>query len=324
MSKLIGRLRTVGIAKEASKGTPLVPAFWIPSVSFDPAPIVATKQKDGAIGRIEDTYDSEIVSKHNEPSIEGYVTDKAIGLLMLAGFGQSSPSTLETGVYSHAYTVKNDNDHPALTVSFKDSNLGKWITYSMLAELQIDAQVEDYVRFSSKFISRFEATKTGLTPSFYTTDNVFVARHVTVKIADDLAGLSGASAKSLTGVTIKLNKNTEATFGLGSNEPQSIENREFSIEGSLTALEADTTWRDLFTANTSKAMEISIVNSDVTIGAANNPTIKLTMAQVKFNPYKEKAGNGDIISEEISFKGQYSIDDTSSITGTVINTQATY
>lgn len=321
---LIGRIRTVGIAKEGTKGTGVVPTFWLPVTAFDPAPIVATKQKDGAIGRIEDSYDSEITSKHNEPSLEGYVTDKGIGLLMLATIGQSTPSTVESGVYSHAMTVKNDNDHPALTTSFKDSNLGKWIQYCMVDELQLDAAKDDYVRYSAKLIGRFEATKNGLSPSFYTTDNIFVARHVTVKIADTVAGLSGASAKSLTNVSIKFSKNAEAVFGLGSNEPQAIYNRELGIEGTLEAIEADESWRTLFVGNTTKAMEISIVNTDVTIGAVSNPKIVITLAQVKFNPYKEKAGNGDLITEEVSFKGQYSIGDTSSVAVTVVNTQATY
>lgn len=324
MSSHIGRIRVMGIGLEATKGTEETPQFWLPVDKFDPNPIVTTKNQDGAIGHIEDAYNSEITSKRNEPSIEGYVTDKGIGLLLLATLGDVSVSTVESGVYAHAMEVKNDSDHPSLTVAFKDPNMEKAITYSMVNKLKLDAKVDDYVRFGADFISKFEEDTTGLAPAFYATDNIFVARHVSVKIADNLAGLNAASAKALTSVSLSFSKNVEAIYGLGSNEPQAIYNKEFMLDGMIEAIVADESWRDLFIGNTTKAMRITIENTDVTIGATKHPKIVIDIARVKFNPYKEGSKLSDLVSEQVSFKSMFDITADQSVTITVTNTVADY
>lgn len=323
MSSIIGRVRTMGIALESTKGTAVVPAFWLPVDKFDPNPIVTTKVKDGAIGRIEDAYDSEITSKRNEPSIEGYVTDLGVGLLLLATLGTVSKTTVESGVIAHAFDVQNDADHPSLTVSFKDTNMQKRIAYSMVNEFRLDAKVDDYLRFGADFSSKFEADTTGMTPAF-TDENIFVARHVSVKIANDLAGLTGATAKSLTSVSVNFMKNLETVFGLGSNEPQAIYNKEFQLDGMIESVVADDSWRDLFIDNTTKAMRITIENTDVTIGLVSHPKIVIDIARVKFNPYKESSKNSDLITEQVSFKGMFDLTAESSVEVTLTNTVADY
>jgi hypothetical protein len=324
MTQFIGRLRRVGIAKENVKGTGVVPAYWLPLTAADLNPVVETKLKEGAIGRIEDAYDSDVVSKHNSPALEGYLTDKAVGLLLLAALGQVSSALKggESAVYEHTYIIKNDNDHPALTLSFADPVYGKWLQYAMLNKLDIEAKVNDYVQFKSEFLSKLEATKTGLTPAA-SNENAFVPRHITVKIADNVAGLGAASAVALQSIRLGFGKNAEAVYTFGSNEPNTIVNKEFALEGDLEAVVADATWRDLYLGNTTKAMQIAIT-SDVTIGSASNPSIVITLNSVKFTTYKDGAGNKDLIKEQVGFKVLYNVSDAKAIGVILTNDVASY
>lgn len=324
MSEQIGRLRSVGIGKETVKGTAVVPAFWVPVSGFESNPKVEVKQKDGAIGRIDGAYSSEIVSKSSEPSLEGYLTDKAAGLLFLAALGQVTTGSVSAGVYPHAFSVLNTNEHPSLTVSFKDANLGKQIPYCLLNELALEANVGDYLRFNAAFMGKYEANGT-LTPSFYATDNIFISRHVSVKIADDIAGLAAASALNLQAFQLTITKNVTPVFGLGSDEPVSVRNGQLDITGSLTAIQNDETWRALYAANTKKVMQITIENTGVTIGSGSgHPKIVITINNADFNPYKDESSLGDLIKETVNFNGMYDLTNAKSVEVTLYNTQATY
>jgi hypothetical protein len=324
MSKIIGRLRSVGLAKESTKGTAVAPAYWLPYTGFNPNPVIQTKQKDGATGRIEAGYESNIISKYAQPSVDGILTDKAFGLLLLAGLGsvasvaKSAPNAV---VCDHTFTVKNDNDHPALTMSYKDAIYGKQIAYSMLNKLEIEAKLGDFVRYKAEFLSKLEADG-ALTPAV-TAENAFVPKHITVKIADTVAGLAGASAVALQSVKLSVNKNGEVVFGLGSDEPASIVNKELEISGDIECLLNDNSWKTLFTGGTSKAMSIAIT-SDTVIGTSGNPAVVFTFNKVVFNTYKENGSLKDLIKESVGFDTLYSVTDSKMVEAVLTNLATSY
>ena len=320
-----GRLQKIGIAKETIHGTAVAPEYWLSVDSWDLNPVVTTKNKEGAFARIEDSYGNEIVKKHNEPSIGGVITDKAIGELFLATLGTVSSVAQvapNDAVYDHTFSLKNDNDHPSLTISMEDENISKQVAYCMLNKLDLDCVLEDYAKFKAEFIGKFEADGT-LTPA-YTEENIFVPRHIEVKIADSVADLDSASAIDLQSIKLTIDKNVEANFGFGSDEPKSISNKDFVISGSIERLNDSAIWRDLFSANTGKAMRITLENTDITIGSDQHPKIVITLSEIKFNPYKLNAATGDLVKETIDFKGFYSTTESSSISAVLTNLATSY
>lgn len=324
MSNLIGRLRSVGLAKETTKGTAVAPTYWLPYTGFNPNPVIQNKVKDGATGRIEAGHENDIVSQMAQPSVEGILTDKAIGLLLLSAFGSVASvakSAPNTAVYDHTFSVLNSNAHPALTLSYKDANFGKQIAYSMLNKLEIEAKVSDYVRYKAEFIAKLEAD--GTTTPANTAENAFVPKHISVKIADTVAGLSGASAVALQSIKLTINKNAEAIFGLGSHDPSSIVNKELEISGDIECLENDATWRALFTAGTNKAMSITFL-SDAVIGSSSAPQLVLTFNKVFFDSWKEGANLKDLIKENMTFKMLYSLTDSKAVGAVLTNLATTY
>ena len=324
MSNLIGRLRSVGLAKETVKGTAVAPSYWLPYTGFNPNPIIQTKQKDGATGRIESGYESNIVSQYAQPSVDGILTDKAIGLLLLSALGtvgSVAKSAPNTSVYDHTFTVKNDNDHPALTMSYKDAIYGKQIAYAMLNKLEIEAKLGDFVRYKAEFLAKLEADG-ALTPAV-TAENAFVPKHISVKIATDVASLSGATATPLQSVKLSVNKNGEVVFGLGSQDPASIVNKELEISGDLECLLNDNSWKALFTGNTAKAMSITL-QSDAVIGTSSAPALVFTFNKVVFNTYKESGSLKDLIKESVGFDMLYSVTDSKAVQAVLTNLATSY
>lgn len=324
MSKTIGRLRSVGLAKEAVKGTAVVPTYCLPFTSFNPNPVINNKTKDGATGRIEAGHENDIVSKMAQPSLEGILTDKAVGLILLATLGQVSSvakASPNTDVYDHTFSVKNDNDHPSLCASYKDANMAKQISYAMLSKLEIEAKLSEYVSYKADFISKLEAN--GSTTPAFVSENAFVPRHISVKVADDVAGLETASAVDIQSVKISVNKNAEANFSLGSDEPSSIVNKELAITGDIECLENDETWKSLFINGTNKAMRITML-SDAVIGSNSHPELTITFNKVFFDSWKESASLKDLTKENMSFTMLYSLDDSKAIEAVLTNLATAY
>jgi len=70
MAKYVGRLGTLGLAKEATAGTIVTPTFWLPytSLSFDDKVEMALEEV--AMGRLEDSDSNWVVQKFGEGDIE--------------------------------------------------------------------------------------------------------------------------------------------------------------------------------------------------------------------------------------------------------------
>lgn len=322
----IGRLQNVGIAKEDTKGTGVSPTYWLSVDDWDLNPVIDKKNKEGAFNRIEDSYDSDIVKKHNEPSFSGLITDKSIGLLLYSALGSLSSDAKDapnSDVYDHTISVQNDNNHPALTVSMKDAYVEKWVSYAMLNRLELDFSLEEYAKFTAEFIGKYEADNSFGSPS-YTNENAFVPRHITVKVADSVSGLASANSIDLQSINLVIDKNVEPIFKFGSNEPNSIHNRQLALSGSLERVEDSETWRDYFDADTEKAVRIELTNDDVTIGDSENPKLVIDLANVKFNPYSRDNDPNEFAKENIDFKGFYDSSEGKSIEATLTNTETSY
>jgi len=320
-----GRLQKLGIAREGTSGTGVVPAYWLSIDDWDFNPIVEVKNKEGAYGRIEDSYGNEIVQKHNEPSIGGIITDLAIGELFYGALGSLSSVAKggdNSAVYDHTFSVLNNNIHPSFTLSMEDAYIEKWVPYCMLNKLEINCAIADYARFKAEFIGKFETDET-VTPA-YTDENYFVPRHITVKTAASVAALSAADAIDLQSINLAIEKNVVANFGFGSDEPASISNKDLAISGSIERLNDSATWRNLFSDNTKRAMSITLEDSDTTIGDDQHPKIVITLSDVKFNPFKLDKSVGDLVKESIDFKAYYSTSESSSISIVLTNLATSY
>jgi hypothetical protein len=320
---MIGRQIQVGIAKEATRGTASVPTFWIPKEDVSVDDKMTYENNDESYGIITDSSDAVIVKQLSEGEIKGKVRDKSFGLILLGAMGTVASAVKETTAYNHTFTLANTNIHQSLTVEVKNSAEQIAYALAMVKSLKINVAVGKFVEYAIALTAKKGVTGSA-TPA-YVTENEFIAKHATMKIATNLAGLAGATAIPVRSLELSIDKGLTEEMGIGSIDPIEIYNQEFKVEGNIEAEYKDVaTFKTAYEAGTLQSLQLTIANPNVVVGATSNPTIVITLAKVSFQDLSVSGGNKDIVKQTIKFKGHYSLADSKMLDIVLTNGQVSY
>lgn len=320
-----GRLVYVGIGKETTRGTSLAPTYWPKWLDFDFIDRIEKVKNDSAIGVLDMYNDSEITQKWGEGALGGKLGDKSFGLILTGAFGVAPSSALKGGesvVYNHTYTPANTAVAQSLTLVRKDSNTNKRYALAMLGKLDVEVVVGEYAKYSAEFTAKKGVTGTD-TPSL-TSENEFVPRHATVKMATTTAGLGAATAIPLKSIKFSVDNHVEPYFVLGADDPQEINNLEREVTGELVLRYTDSTYETIWAANTDQAISVTIANTDVTIGTSSNPTIAFTFPRITLEEFEKTPDKSGIVEQTFKFTALYDYTATNSISAVLTNTIASY
>ena len=323
MSKFIGRKFNIGIGKESVRATPVVASYWLPKVALDIDDKIEFAVNESSIGVIEDAVGQSVTKKYAEGSIEGLITDKGIGLLLMALFGTDTVGAVETGVKDHAFTVLQSAQHPSLTLSIVEanSNSGSGFAHAlaMIDSLEITLEVGKFASYKASFRANAGADQADTVA--FTAENIFKPQDCVFKMASALAGLSGASAINARKIVLTLKANTEDDDTIGSVASVDRLNKQFSVDGSVELVYNDRTFIDTdMLADLAQAIRLQAINTAVTIGSTSNPTLTFDLASAKIQEVARKIENNGIIMQTVKFKGYYSQTDSSMVTATLRNT----
>lgn len=137
----------------------------------------------------------------------------------------------------------------------------------------------------------------------YSTDYKLISRYSIFKLAANLAGLGAASAIVIKSFEISFKKNLEADYALGSQEPRDFINKQFAVEGSVTAIYEDTaTFQALALAGTKKAVRFQLIDTNTTIGVSSNPTLTIDLPLAAFTEFNKSMGNDEVVTQTLTFK----------------------
>src|ERR1700744_3993346 len=123
MAKGIGRIFSIGIAKETTRGTAISSAsYWLPFADAAIEEKFDNVTQDEAYGVIEDSVGQFRVKNWAEGSLKVPLTDQSLPLILYAMFGASADTTHsgETVVYDHKATVGGSAQHQSLTLFIHD------------------------------------------------------------------------------------------------------------------------------------------------------------------------------------------------------------
>lgn len=326
MAKIIGRTGAIGIGIESTKGTPVAATYWVPVQGYSFDDKLEVVKNDSAMGRIEEYNDADIVKLWAEGDYDGKLFLNSVGAELVAVFGKSPTSVQRTttGVYDHAYTVENTNNHKALTVCYEDAIQERAFPFGMVNSWSLEVAVDDYVKRTISLTSKKSASATH-TPAF-TNEIEFIPSQISFKTATNQAGLGAASAINVTAFNMEINKNAEALYVLGSNEPNDIINKQFAVTGSVELYFEDVTHRDIVFANTHKAIRIRMTDPNTVIGTSgsHNPELYFDLNDVVFEEYERSWDSNDPLTQTLNFEALYSVADSSMITARLTNTVVSY
>lgn len=277
MTVFIGRQFSIGIGKEATRGTAVAASYWVQKTDFSVEDKIATVVDDASIAVIEDAQNQEITQKYSEGSIGGRITDQTFGLLLMAVYGTDTVGAVETGVKDHVFTVAQSAQHPSLTVVVNEPNAtgANSLSYplAMIDSLNIHAEVGKWGTYKATWRAN---TPTTSTPTVaFTSENGFNPQFINAQIAPTYAGLNGtltatgtaASTVHVTGLSINTNLLQVGMTVTGTNIPA----------GATIATIVSSTAFDLSVASTGAA-------SAYTFGAA---TFSARMVDINITPNTE-------------------------------------
>jgi hypothetical protein len=324
MSKFIGRVSDIGIAKETTRGTAETTAtFWLPKMSMTLDDGIDQVIDESSVGVIEDATGASIIAKYAEGEFEGKIGDKSIGLLLLGTLGTvATTGPTETSVYTHTFTVQEDAQHDSLTVLQDDPNQDYKYALGMVSSLALDVALEEFCKVTVGFRSKVGTTATN-SPS-YTAENNFLPQHGTLKYATTQAGLAAGTAVNIRSVQLNISKNVMDDRKIGSVDAVDILNQQFSVEGTVEMVFDTELFKTQMLADTAQAIRIELANTNVTIGATLNPKLTIDLHRVKWGEYVRNYENDSVVTITASFKAFYSLTDSAMITVNLVNTQASY
>lgn len=188
-------------------------------------------------------------------------------------------------------------------------------SYGVVDSIEINAEAGGWVQFSSAIKARAGVTAS-YTPAF-TSEKEFTSKHINVKLADTVANLGAATALKGASVKLSLERPSESFNPLGTSDTPEFERGVLNVTGELVLRYTDTQYETDFLANAIKAMEIKMANG-------TDAALTFTLGQVRYRELEKSSDKNEVITQTISFKGEYSLTDGKSVTALLNNKRATY
>lgn len=315
----IGRITSIGIGKEATFGTKASSITYFPVESFNPNLRTEVVREQGIFGKKATSLKGACVAqKWSEPSIEGIVYDETIGLFLLGALGTHAKTG--AGVpYTHTFT-ENDASIPSFTIVWKDGGMTKMLTGCVFSTLELTQETGQFLMFSASLVGKY-AVDTTETPGI-TAENKFCSKFASLKVEDDVASLAGGTAIGAESFRVTIEKNAEAKYLFGSNDPDGIYDKNMEVTGEFMLNLEDDTYLDLHNAGTVKAIQFESINTDVTIGTGN-PEIKVVLDACDIQEWTRNGGKDERLTQTCGFYSSYDLSAGSMITAEIKNSQAT-
>lgn len=321
--EIIGRQIEFGVATEASRGVAETTADrWMRKVNANVVEKATHVLDDTTRGVLEDGEARRVVQKYIEGDVEGILHIDLIGWLFANIYGSVVTATVEGNVKSHTFSLKQNIQHQSLTLFAKDGSVQQQVfSNAMINTLQINASIDDYVRFSASFVAS-AATDNTDTPS-YETEYDFVARDIAIKIADTEAGLTSATALKTKDMSITWDQGIVRDHVFGAYNPDDIYNAKLMIEGSFTLNFTDKTFKELYLGNDAKYMSIVIEGEEVLSGTSK-PKIEIILNKVQFMDWNRSGDANSLVTEPINFRAFYNATDKKQSTVKLQNVTSAY
>lgn len=318
----IGRMNAIGIAKETTPGTAVDPTVWIPVESAEVMPVIKTVEDTSGYGIIDQIADVQTVENTSETTISGIARSESIGHILLATLGESvAPTTVETGVYKHVFNRLNSNCPITHTITEDTPAGAKQAPYSVIDSIDIEAKVGDYVRYSVKYVGGQVVTVLDKTPS-YSQEDIFLASGVSVKMADDVAGIAAASDIRAQSYKMTIEKSPEMLMALGSTNVDSIHNTVFTVKGDMELKYDTDTYMNIVVSGAKKAIQF-VASSGALIGATKKAEIGAIVPRVALSEWKKSSDADKIVTQTVGFVGTFSVAEAKTLSMWVQNKQST-
>lgn len=236
--------------------------------------------------------------------------------------GATSTSDYDSSIYVHLFEVQQDNNHPTMTTFGNNSVQDVYATYCAINSFGITVNTEEYITFNTSILGKaLSDDGSPPTPSF-TVENLFMARHTNVYLASTAAWLDSADAEDLQNLSVNIEKNLYQEPKLWTKSVNAFHNQNLDVSGSISGIYKTNDTMDLLRNETKRFMRIDVVNSDVTIGTAENPAMIMEFGQMVFDDFNKSSDNDQVATVDSNFVGEFNQSSGYSMSIELINTKS--
>lgn len=318
MTKFVGRRGSLGIAVEATRGTPVNPTYWLPFVTLSFKDTISSAREEQGLGNIADSDSFYVTMRMGEGDVEAQLYDKGLGYILSSLLG-ATPSSTGSNPYTHTYTLSQTNQAKTLSLYWTDPDRSYMFPMAVVDSLQITVEPSGIVNYTVGFKSKGSRDWTSQTPDFSSLGNKFLHQHVQFRLASAVGGLSAATAISLKKLDITISRNAIFDEVIGTVEPEDVLSQQISVEGTLELNLEDNTYRGYMLANTYRAMEIYLLRS-------TSSSLKLQFPRVDFSEYEPDYTLNETAKQSINIKANYDAANALQIISTaeLVNAKSSY
>jgi len=196
MADSLERLRAIGIARQATRGTGDATAnYWMRKLSFSPGRQSEHAHDVAGIGNTAMTSGSNVTRRWAEPALSAYLDINAYGLLEYANSDTYAVATVggESAVYDHTYKAGTSTyANNLLTINSEDPVIGDVdfidaLINNMTMNFATNARVTADVDLVSVYPASGTSTSSIATPQY------FYGRQVTVEMANTVSAFSSST-----------------------------------------------------------------------------------------------------------------------------------
>ena len=267
-----------------------------------------------------------VMSVKGGGSIGGKTWVKGMYYFLSLVFGDKAVTAAVSGdttAKKHTFNLKNANDHASATVTVKEDVFCGQFAYGMIESFKITWTPDDYPKIEASIVSKKSVDKepTSVTVAYDATDTEFIPKHVTLKLAANLAGLAGApELKDVKSFTLEFKKNLEAVQTSSSKDDiQDIFNKDFEVTGSIEKLYTDNTYKAIMLNGTTQALEFGFVDQANKAGTSTPTSLKFTFGKVAISSREPSYGLSDISTETINFEGLLDVTTGKTVEAELVN-----
>lgn len=256
-------------------------------------------ENESAMGLDSKINDSDIDVWHSEGSIGGKVTELGFGYLLNGMLNKVTTVDNEDGTFTH--TFERDMNAARKTFSVWDVRpVGtRLFTAQHMDNLNLSIEVGDagaWLETSAAFKGWKHSDESAFTPPAFAADEKeFTSRMVTIRLADDLAGLSGAASRvKAKSIEFNMEEGTSPAHYVGEmdNDPE-FDSDPAEVKGSMVVKYRTTDFEEAYFVNKKHAMSITAQNGD--------EKIEIIGTQVRFRELTDSDGRDETVSQTISY-----------------------
>lgn len=310
----IGRREAVGIGIEATPGTAVAPQTWLRWLEQSLQSRANVVENESAIGVVDRVEDSAVSYTWTEGTISGKITVDSLGFFFLGFFGSVSTGAAVSGVYPHTFTMNQSSLPKTLTFARSSPLVSQRFAYGVVDSLEITAETDQYVQVSAEVKARSGATSTETVA--LTTQEEFLSKHVTLKVAANTAGLAGATKIDASRVMVRLQRPSEPFNPLGSDNLPIFDRGVYEARGEFVIRLTDTQYETDFLAGTRKALSVDITS--------NAKGLTLTGSKTRYRELEASRDRDGIVTATVQFFFEFDTAVNTAMTAVLKSTLATY